>query len=667
MSIGRDVRTPSVVMRPAPVLGGLEPELLTESRPAVESGAAERAAAYVPEWTGRGPDDAGVAVVKVHAALAETVHRRLNRIPRRLAVDYLNAAGLHALAGTPAEAIAAIEVADGAAGPLEVPEGSVFTTAAGSALETGRSCSALPGQLAALAVLTDGWLTLDQLSPPYGLEPFGAHPRPSAELWLGLDTSVAPAGILCLAVELLPPPGRATAESVANQDPDAPSLVRWEAMTATGAVELTVDSDDTRGLGRAGVIGFRVPALDWPPTLRPGQATGTALRWLRARLLTATFPANLRLRQVVLNGVTALAARSVRGEVVEPVDRSPTTGARYRLALVPVVPGSVQLEITGSSGGLGASEPPGFWHEVPSLADAQPDDQVFTLDPATGILTFGDGLTGRVVPEGYRNVLALQYRTGGGTAGRPSPGDLLAPEVSAADLTGLRVVSITTGSDGEAVSSLLHRGPAVIRSRQRAVAAADYATAALATPGADLARAYCLPGVDPAGSAASAPGSLGVVVVPRAPAGSGPPVPDTMTLQAVADHLAQTVGVVGARVVALEPTYRRVAVHCLLVGAVGADLARVVSTARDQIDTWLDPLAGGDGSGWEFSAPVRWHDLVRMLLETVPGLEAISRVSFRADGRQLTECTDVALAPGELVWPATHVLEAAAAVRGGAR
>jgi predicted phage baseplate assembly protein len=275
-------------------------------------------------------------------------------------------------------------------------------------------------------------------------------------------------------------------------------------------------------------------------------------------------------------------------------------------------------------------------------------------------------LHGRAVPEGYRNVLARVYRTGGGTAGLPVTGDLLPPEISVPDLSGLRVTSISTGSDGESAGSLQRRGPAVIRSRERAVAAADYAAAALATPGVNVARAYCLPGVDPAGSGANSPGSLGVVVVPRVAARSQQPVPDSVTLQIVAEHLALEAGVVGARVVAVAPGYRRVAVQCLLVGAVGADLARLVSTARDRIDRWLDPLVGGDGSGWEFGAPVRWNALVRMLLETVPQLEAISQVTFRVDGRRRPACTDVELAAGELVWPATHLLEVAPTARGGA-
>ncbi len=485
-----------------------------------------------------------------------------------------------------------------------------------------------------------------------------------AELWLGIDTTVNPLGTLCLAVDLLAPPGRASAESSATVDPAASPMLRWEAMATHGPAELALDFDGTRGLQRGGVVGFRVPDLDWAPRLRPGQATGTSYRWLRARLVTASYPTATRLAGMVLNGVTAGAARSVRGEVAEAVDRS-ASGSRYRLATVPVVPGSVELEITGSAAGLGVADPTGSWAEVPTLSTAQPDDQVFVLDPASGVLTFGDGLHGRSVPEGYRNVVSLVYRTGGGTTGHAATGDLVPPEVSIPDLTGLRVVSISTGSDAEDATGLLRRGPAVIRSRERAVAATDYAVAALGTPGAAIARAHCLPAVDSTGT--PSPGALGLVVVPRLAIGSpGPPVPDVPTLQLVADHLALEAGVVGAHVLALAPTYRRVAVQCLLVGALGADLAGLVSTARDRLDAWLDPLVGGDGAGWEFGAPVQWNDVVRMLLARVPRLEAVSQVSFRVDGRALPACTDVVLAPGELVWPSTHLLEVAPEVRGGA-
>ena len=107
----------------------------------------------------------------------------------------------------------------------------------------------------------------------------------------------------------------------------------------------------------------------------------------------------------------------------------------------------------------------------------------------------------------------------------------------------------------------------------------------------------------------------------------------------------------------VAPVYRDVAVTALLVGAPGADLALLESNARDRIDTWLGPLTGSDGLGWPFGGTVRWDALVRVLLADVPDLEAVSSLSFRAGNRRFPVCTDVVLAPDELVWPGGHVLE----------
>jgi predicted phage baseplate assembly protein len=659
VTAGRDVRQKDLIMRPAPVGGGLEPQLLTESRQSVLAALAERAAAYTPEWTDRGTD-AGMALARVSVTLLITAHRRLNRIPRRLALNYLQAAGVRALPASPARAVGAIEIADDADVPVGVPEGTVFTTQAGPTgpvLETGHACTALAGRIAAVAVLSGGWLALDRGDKLGGLQPFGAHPKPPAELWLGIDSSAGPRGTLSLAVELVQPLGRPHASSVAGQQPSSHPLLRWEAIGSAGPVELAVEFDDTNGLDGPGVLAFRVPGdLSWPPSVRPGQTSATPLRWLRARLVTS-FRSEIRLERVLLNGVNALAARSVRDEVAEPLERQPAGGSTYRLSQAPVIPGSVTLDITEPGAGLAGEDTVERWQETISLAAAQPDDRVFLLDPAAATLSFGDGVHGRAVPEGYRNVVARRYRTAPEDGSPPAPADLLPPERSVPDLTGLRVASISTGSPAEQPPGLLQRGPGEIRSRLRAVAATDYAVAALTTPGIDVARAYSLPGLDPAAGGPSA-GTVGVVVVPRSSDPNRPPRPTTEALKIVADHLAKTTGVVGARVVSVAPSYRQVAVEGLLVGAAGADLAAVVSSTRQRIDRWLDPLVGGDGSGWEFGAPVRWNALVRTLLTSVADLQAASQLSFRVDGRRLPRCADVLLAPGELTWPGNHLLEA---------
>jgi hypothetical protein len=55
------------------------------------------------------------------------------------------------------------------------------------------------------------------------------------------------------------------------------------------------------------------------------------------------------------------------------------------------------------------------WTEVPSLSGAGPNDKVFSLNPESGVVVFGDGVYGQVPPDGAQ--IIASYREGAGTAG----------------------------------------------------------------------------------------------------------------------------------------------------------------------------------------------------------------------------------------------------------
>jgi len=665
MSWGRDIRSKDLLMLPAAVDGGLEPQLVVPSRQAVWTQVGARIDDYTPEWTNRRRDDAGVALVLAYGTLAEAVNVRLNRAPRRLALEHLDLAGVRALQARPAQAMLGIEVAPRATAALDLPAGSPFLAPGGAepvVIETLDGCRALPGKLASVAVLADGWLVNDDPAELGAMAPFGPRPHMPAELWLGIESPVAPSALLSFAVELAPSPDRASFSAVSTQPPATAPTLRWEAMTKSGAAELPVERDGTDGLSHSGVLALRADTPSaWVARALPGRPDDPPLYWLRARLITDDFPDDSRLARITLNGVTAVAARTIRDEVLAPLERSSTGRSRHRLSQVPVVPHSVLIDVADSAGDPFSEQDPAErevpWKEVDDLAARDSEDRVFLLDAANGVVTFGDGVHGRAVPDGYRNVVARKYMAGGGSAGLPVPGDTITAQRSVPNLSGATVLAITTGADSETSGELVLRGPAEICSRGRAVAPGDYATLALTASGVDVARAHCLPGTDPRSGGGVVPGVVGVIVVPRVIAQDGPPLPSTEDLRAVAEHLAREVGVVGAEVVAAAPRYREIAVQAVLVARAGSDLAATGSLARDAIDGWLDPLDGFDGTGWPFGGPVRWDVLTRLLLATLGDLTAVSRLAFSIDGRRLAACTDAALEPGELTWPGSHILE----------
>ena len=409
-------------MVPAPVDGGLEPQLLAPTRQAVRAQVAARVPAYTPEWTSRRADDAGLALVHAYGAVAEAVNLRVNHAPRKISLDHLGIAGVRPLQARPAQAVLAIQIAPRATAPVDVPAGTAFLAPGGdvpTVIETLRACVALPGALKVVAVLAGGWLIDEQPSDLGGLAPFGPRPVVPAELWLGFDSPVAPAGLVSLAVEFVAAPGREAYSADAIVAAAAAPTLRWEAMTSAGPAELPVERDDTAGLTQRGVLTLRV---ETPAPWTARDVAGTHERHAAAMASargssTVGYPPDLRLARVTLNGVTARAARSVRDEVLEPLERPVTGRSSYRLSQVPVVPDSVELEVIDSStdpfGTQTSEAPSSSWQETDDLASRDPDDQVFLLDAATGTVTFGDGVHGRAAPDGFRNVIAHGLRRRG--------------------------------------------------------------------------------------------------------------------------------------------------------------------------------------------------------------------------------------------------------------
>ncbi len=658
MSWGRHVREPELLLDVSRLTGAVEPVLLPDRRAEVRAALLERAARFTPEWVPSGRHDAGVALAGTYAALAETVHDRLDRLPARLLFELLDVAGVRALPARPADALMVVSADDDAPAPVSLAPRFAFEVAGGAdaaTLEIDHGCDVLPGSVAVVATLAGGWDLVDTPDELGRMAPFGRYPTIRSECWIGLDTDVAPFGFVNLLFVAAVGDERASAVDSAVRVPDARPMLRWEALTATGVQPLIVERDGTQGLTATGVVQLRVDARAvWTRGTLPGRPGDPPMRWVRIRPITLNGIGDVRLSAVLLNGVPAVAARTVRSEVAVPVARPDVGRSTYRLSQTPVLSGSVVLDVTDAGGTT-------RWSEVDDLAAAASDAAVFALDPASGTLTFGDGVAGRAVPKGYRNVVAVEYRTGGGTQGLPAVGDGVRARRSLPGLGEATVVAITTGADDERLESYLRRGPGEIRSGRRAVAPADYVTRALTAGGVDIARAHCLPATDPRDGTRT-PGVVGVLVVPHRATPDEFPEADDATLRAVAEHLARDEGIAGAEVIAVPPRVRTIRVHATLVVIPGADPAGVVATVRAEIDRWFDPLVGGDGGGWPFGGTVRWNELVRRILAATAGLGAVSQLAFEAGSRLLAPCDDVELDPDELIRPGSHQLDVVAEV-----
>jgi predicted phage baseplate assembly protein len=638
---------------PAPGRFGLEdPVLYAGDDAAIAARVRARRAGFTPDWRPAGSTDPGEILVTLFGGMAARVADEVRGLPDKVRVEQLRVAALSALPATPATVLLVFGVDPAAPEPVAIPEGfEVGARGAGGDLvvfETERDLVAVPGTLAAVLAVTGAAArdVTDQntaAQPPF--QPFGARPRPGDALLLGIDGQTPPGPSLAVGIGVTPPPRAPAPQSGLEQATtgDSATLV-WEALDGAAWVRAELVRDETMQLGRSGVVELRLP-----DRFRAGVpvevAGGKPMRWVRARLAIGAFARPPQLDFVRINAVPATAARTVEDEVLEPVPN--TQGRVFRLAHAPLLAGSLELQVDDGSGFQ-------KWRAVESLAVAEPDEPVYTVDVAAGQVTLGDGLHGRPPPAGFRNVLAHRYQYGGGSAGAVAADTvktLLGSAPSLQTVTNPRAAS--GGDDAEDLAGTVRRGPEILRARGRAVLPADYEVLALRVPGARVRRIHVMPGLHPAMPGAPIPGVVGVLVVPpEDPGGSGPPVPDEQSLRAVARKLTADLAPAGVEVVAAAPSYHAVAVEAEIGPAPGSDHGVVFKAVMDALREYLDPLEGGeDGQGWPFGASVSYEAVLRRVL-ALKGVATVPHLSFVVDGVRLRRCEDVAIGPHDLVWPA---------------
>ena len=631
-----------------------------------------------PEWTDHNVADPGITLIETFAQMTDHLLFRLNQLPDRLYVTFLNLIGLRMLPPTPARAPVTFWLSSPARARLTLGAGTrvgtlrtataesvVFTTRQDVAVvpctlaKVRTPAERLPEDVRSGEVLEDAPAgeTADRSRMLADGTPFPAFRRRPVlgdTLLVGLSDPV-PSCAVRLGFR-----GRVEGVGV---NPKHPPLT-WEAWTGEDWAPCEVGLDETGGLNSSGAIVLHVP-----PEHQASVIAGDRAGWIRARIIEPEEGQAPYSDSPVVDGLTACTvgatAEAVHAEPagVEALGRSEgVPGQEFELLHSPVLAGygSPIVETSSAQGWV-------EWTEVEHFADSGPDDLHFALDPVSGLLLFGpavreaDGSLRRygAVPDKDADVRIRGYATGGGAQGNVPAGSICRlmssiPSVSAVE--NLRPAH--GGVDGESLEEAKARGPMLVRSRGRAVTAEDYEILAReAAP--EIARVRCVPvGRDTTASAA-----VRVLVVPAAPAPRGrivfenlvPPEP---TLRRVAEALDRT-RVVGARVVVEPPLFRGVTVVARLVARPRVSSERVREDALDVLFGFLNPLAGGgpEGSGWPFGRPVQAGEIFGHL-QQVHGVELVEDVRlFSADpltGARGKEAARIDLDANSLVFSYEH-------------
>jgi predicted phage baseplate assembly protein len=605
-----------------------------------------------PEWTDHNVSDPGVTLIETFAHMVDQLVYRLNRVPDRNYLAFLDLLGVGLFPPTAARAEVVFWLSAALSDTVLLPVGTEVATehpAAGEAVvfATVDELPLPPCQLARLVTVSAAGEQTDRtrdLGSGRDVPCFQSRPAPGDAVLFGLSNAV-PRCVVALSLD-------SQVEGI-GVDPRQPPLV-WEAWNGTDWTRCDTYEDSTGGLNRPGEVVIRVPASH-----EVSAVGGVRAGWLRCRVVSAvegqpfySESPTLRVAEAAtVGGVTMV-------EHAEAIDDAPlgisegVPGQRFRLARTPVLTDSDPIIVQVSDGQAWQD-----WTVVEHFAASRPADRHVTLDPTTGEFSFPPAVReadGRLrhygaTPPKQARIRVPRYRTGGGRAGNVSRAAISVLRSSIPYVARVENREAASGGvDGETVDEAKVRAPQQLRVQERAVTAADHEhIARLAAPAA--ARVRCVP----------ADGGARVLVVPDVVADEGdryrfeqlmPPGP---MLATIADQLEQR-RMLGARIAVEPPYYQGVTV----VARLTANGAGVDRAAVDALYRYLSPLRGGvDGAGWPFGQSLYFGEIFAVL-QRVPGVTAVQEVRlFPADpitGRRGSAGDRIELAPHALLFSHQH-------------
>lgn len=629
-----------------------------------------------PAWTDHNVSDPGITLVEVFAWMTDQLLHRLNQVPDRMYVKFLELLGVRLEPPAAARAPVTFWLSKPQPDPVVIPVGTEVSTvrteaAAAISFSVVEELTIVPCELSQVAAVTASG-KIRELTEALRFKEtflcFDETPQPGDALLIGLSSAV-PSCAITLRFDCTVAEGRGV-------DPRDPPLV-WEAMDPSsegGWTACDVESDQTGGLNRTGDVRLHVPKSHVAVPLGKMRAG-----WLRCRVVA---PRDERQRRYVQSptirgltastvGGTALAVNAAvfENEALGISDGTP--GQRFRLVQHPVVIDRTE-DVLDMVVQVATADGWEDWQRVDSFVDSRPGDRHFLLEEVDGVVAFGPAVREPdgsltcygATPAAGAAVRARSYRSGGGMQGNVAAGAIKMTK-SSIPLIG-KVANrhpAEGGREGESLDSAKVRGPMQLRGT-RAVAARDYEHQARRAAPDDIARVKCLP----AGTGGPDAGHVLVLVVPHvADDDKGTPPFNRLRelnrslVQCIEEHLDER-RTVGALVLVEPPLYTGIAVEARIHAAENVD-ARVLSDeALRALYRYFHPIRGGpDGDGWPFGRPVLKGE-VFAVLQRVSGVDLVEDVqlyeSNPINNQRADEPTDrIDLLPRALVYSHLHTIE----------
>jgi predicted phage baseplate assembly protein len=621
---------------------------------------------YCPEWTDHNVHDPGVTLIELFAGIVDSLIYRVNRVPEKNYIAFMNLMGLRLDPPAPAQVDLTFWLSAPTTDPVAIPAGTEVETRQTIGQDSIRFSTDTtfliypPRTNACLTSPDERTFTEHTHKIRDGIESFMAFspvPRPGDAFYLADEQNLS-GHIFAVALEFDPIEGLGII-------PERPPL-QWEAWCEGRWQPAELEADETRGLNQRGRVIVHLPRSMQPRTMYNRSGYWVRCRCIEPRDGIRPYSASPRIRRLAatsLGGtVPATHATTITNEVLGRSNGQP--GQIFQLEYRPVLPRDVEerIEVQDDQGIWET------WEERDDFGASLPRDPHYTLDSVSGEVAFGplirepDGTErqyGRVPPSGNQ-IRFRRYRTGGGTAGNVGAEtiDQIKTAVPYID----RVINrgpARGGRDAERLQRAMVRAPLELRTSVRAVTAEDYEH--LTRKASPLVhRAACIQprgAIRPGGDTnAARSGVVRVLVIPTLESPDRPialdelrPIEPTLarTIEEYLDRrrLLTTTLVIG------PPEYTVVSVEARLKAARETLGDTLVREALGRLYRFLNPIVGGpDGGGWPFGRDLYLSE-VYAVLQSIPGLAYIEQVRLLVGGQEQTQ---VRLTPETVIASGEH-------------
>ncbi len=615
-----------------------------------------------PEWTDHNVSDPGVTLIELFAWMTDQLIYRLNRVPDRQYVAFLDLLGVKLFPPTAARTSVTFWLSAPQADTVKIALGTQIATVRTETeeaivFETVDELAIVRASLLRVGSQIDGRTMRDHgeaLQKRTRFYCFDEVPKPGDALYIGLTEAVPSCAVTL----------RFTCDiEGVGVDPERPPLA-WEAWDGDEWVACELERDETGGINRDGDVVIHVPDSHVASVIDKQRAG-----WLRARVIEPVADLPRYSASPSIGGLTAFAiggnVDAVHAALIDVDDLGVSEGIpgqRFELRRRPIVPGDADPVLEVADEGEEWVE----WTLVDDFSMSGEEDLHFTIDAVAGQLALGpavrlaDGALVRygATPQKGARLRLRGYRTGGGVRGNVAGRAISVLRSSIPYVARVENRRPAVGGvDGEDLENAKVRGPMLLRTRGRAVTTDDFEhLARSAAP--EVARVKAVTAGE-----GSDPGSVRVLVVPAAAPSGGMRLqfaqlaPSEATLQRITDRLEET-RVIGTRVVIEPPVYRGVTVVARVRARPRAKPTRLQADALDTLYAYLDPISGGpDGTGWPFGRPVTAGEL-NAVLQRLGGAELVEDLRiFGADpvtGQRGQQTARLELEPTALVFSYEH-------------